>query len=492
MTNRSLKSTLSAMALLSALPVAAHAQATEVTAALYGEPDALNPIFETNLPALNVYYNVFDRLATIDGNGDVVPNLASGWSANETADVWTFTLNEGMTCQDGNPMDSADVKFTFDTATGDSASRLGGYLGLVDSVEATTPTEVVINLKQAFAPFDRQVSLIPIVCQEAYEEMGQDAFARSPVGSGPYQVTDWIAGDAIVLESYDGYWGEPAKYEKVTFKPIPDETTRASAVQSGDVDVALLGPAQVEAVEAQGSVNIQEQDANRVVYVGFNGTVPFLSEPSMRKAVDLAIDRTLISERLLNGAATPTAQLIAPVTFGFDPSLPATEQDVDRAKALLEEVGYDGTPIKISYPTTGLPQVDQLAQAVGFFLNEVGIQTELDPQEQNTFYGNWFGNKFEGLFIFAFAPSVMDAHLPFYMLLAKDQEGYIYDDRIDELMAKQVGEGDPEARAADLAEISKINYERTIYAPLFIDSYIYGVSKDIEWSSRPDGMMVFR
>ncbi|MGY9048280.1 hypothetical protein P775_24780 [Puniceibacterium antarcticum] len=492
MTNRILKTTLAATALAALAPLSAMAQPTEIVAGLHGEPDSLNPLYDTNLPALNIYYNVFDRLATIDGKGDVVPDLASNWTFNDTLDQWTFTLAEGMTCQDGAPMDSSDVKFTFDTAMGDSTSRLGGYLGLVASVDAPSPTEVVIHLKSAFAPFDRQVSLIPIVCQEAYEDMGKEAYGRKPIGSGPYQVTNWSSGDSIEMVRFGGFRGEPAKYDKVTFKPIPDETTRAAAVQSGDVDVALLGPAQVDGVKQQGSVNVVAQDANRVVFLGFNGGAPFLGDQKMRKAVDLSIDRDLISTRLLNSAATPTAQIIAPVTFGFDSTMKPTQTDVAAAKALVEEAGYDGTPIKISYPTTGLPQIDQLAQAVAYFMDQAGIKTELDPMEQNTFYGNWFGKSFPGIFIFAFAPSVMDAHLPFYMLLAKDQQGYIFDERIDALMAKQVGETDLEARAADLAEISAINTERTIYAPLFIDSYIYGVSKDIEWSPRPDGMMVFR
>ncbi len=492
MTNRTLKTTLAVTALAALAPMGAMAQQAEIVAGLHGEPDSLNPLYDTNLPALNIYYNVFDRLATIDGNGDVVPNLASGWTPNETLDQWTFRLAEGMTCQDGAPMDSSDVKFTFDTAMGDSTSRLGGYLGLVDTVEAPAPTEVIINLKSAFAPFDRQVSLIPIVCQEAYEEMGKEAFGRTPVGSGPYKITNWTSGDAIEMARFEDFWGEAAAYDKVTFKPIPDETTRAAAVQSGDVDVALLGPAQVDGVKAQGAVDVVAQDANRVLFLGFNGGSPFLGDEKMRKAVDLSIDRDLISERLLNGAATPTSQIIAPVTFGFDPSMEPTPTDIDAAKALVEDAGYDGTPIKISYPTTGLPQIDQLAQAIAYFLEEAGITTELDPMEQNTFYGAWFGKSFPGIYIFAFAPSVMDAHLPFYMLLAKDQQGYIYDDRIDTLMASQVGEANPEARADALAQISTINTERTIYAPLVIDTYIYGVAKDVTWSPRPDGMMVFR
>lgn len=484
--------TFAAIAALSMVASAAAADGARVVAALYGEPDSIDPIFDTNLPALNIYYALFDRLATIDAKGDVAPNMAKSWSHDADLTEWTFELNEGMTCHDGAPMDSADVVFTFNTAMGDKTSRLGGYMGLVESVSAPSPTTVTFKLKSAFAPWDRQVSLISVVCQEAYEKLGKEGFARHPVGSGPYKIVEWRAGDAIELARYDGYWNGAAPVESLIFKPVPDETTRASSVQSGDVDIALLGPSQAPAVKSGGAVDVIEQDANRVVYLGFNSAAPFLGDERVRKAIDLAINRGLISDNLLNGAVSPASQLIAPVTFGYDPSIAPTVADPEAAKALLAEAGYDGTPIKLSYPTTGLPQIDEVAQAVAYFMGEIGIKVVLDPQEQNTLLGNWFKSSLEGAWIFAFAPSVMDAHLPFHMLLKSKGQGYTFDDRIDALMVEQVGESDPVKRAADLSEISKIMRERTIYAPLFVDNYTYGVTKGLGWSPRPDGMMVFR
>lgn len=233
------------------------------------------------------------------------------------------------------------------------------------------------------------------------------------------------------------------------------------------------------------------QQSNRILYLGFNSKQPMLSKLDMRKGIDMAIDRSLVADRLLAGSVTPTSQLVAPASFGFDTAIPATTTDLEQAKALIAAAGYDGSPIPLSYPTTGLPQIEQIAQAVDFFVQQAGVKTTLDPQEANTYINSWFTGSLPGLYLFAFAPSVMDADLPFTMLLKTGGQGYNSDAEIDALLDKQISEADPVARAADLSKISTIVNTNTYYAPLFIDTYTYGVAKGLNWAPRPDGMIVF-
>jgi peptide/nickel transport system substrate-binding protein len=214
-------------------------------------------------------------------------------------------------------MTSADVVFTYETAKNDPKSRLGGYLAAIDKIAANGDGEVDFTLNKPFAPFDRQTTLVPIVCKAAYLKKGAAEFAKAPVGSGPYSVVSWAAGDAITLQRFDGYWGRHGAYATVIFQPVPDETTRANAIQSGDLDVALLGPSNVPGVRASGSVDVVEQPSNRIIYLGFNGKQKWLAKPEIRKAADMAIDRKAVAERLLSGSVTPASQLIAPVSFGY-------------------------------------------------------------------------------------------------------------------------------------------------------------------------------
>lgn len=484
---------LASTAALLALGVAHPAMAqdrTTVTAALVAEPTSLNPIYDTGLPALNVFYNVFDQLTGIDATGAVVPRLASGWTHSDDLKTWTFSLREGATFHDGSLVSVDDVIFTYETAKSDPTSRLGGYLTTVESISASG-NDVVFTLNIPYAPFDRQATLVPIVSKAAYEAMGADAYARKPVGSGPYSVESWANGDTITLQRYDGYWGNAGTYQTVVFQPVPDETTRANSVQSGDLDIALLGPSSVPAVEGSGSAEVVHQQSNRVVYLGFNSGSAWLEDVNLRKAIDMALDRQLLSDRLLNGAAEPASQLVAKVSFGYTDAIPSTAYDLEKAKSLVAASGYDGTAIPLTYPNTGLPQIDQVAQAVAFFLAEIGVNVTLDPQEANTFSNTWFGRELDGLYIFAFAPSVMDADLPYNMLLRSGGQGYANNPDIDALLDRQVGEADQAARAATIAEISALVTEHTYYAPLFIDTYSFAVTPGLEWSARPDGMIVF-
>jgi peptide/nickel transport system substrate-binding protein len=165
--------------------------------------------------------------------------------------------------------------------------------------------------------------------------------------------------------------------------------------------------------------------------------------------------------------------------------------DPAKAKAMIAAAGYDGSPIPFSYPTTGLPQVDQMSQAVAFFLQKAGLNVAIDAQEADGYLNNWFGDKLNGMFIFAFAPSVMDADLPFNMLLRTGGQGYFSDKDVDGLLDKEIGQANPADRGASLSAISKIVNDKTYYAPLFIDVYIYGVTKGLKWTPRPDGMIIF-
>lgn len=272
---------------------------------------------------------------------------------------------------------------------------------------------------------------------------------------------------------------------------VPDETTRANSVQSGDIDVALLGPASVSTISSSDAAEVVDTKSNRVIYTGFNAKAEWLDDPDFRKAVSLAIDRKAISENLMSGTTEPASQLIASVTQGYDASIEPTEQDVTEAKRLVAASGYDGSTITLSYPTTTLPQIQQLAQSVQQYLEKVGIAVKLDGQEFSAFSANWFAAKFAGLYLYAFAPSALDADLPLEMLLKTGGQGYVSDPQIDALLSDELAESDEKARDKDIADISKIVAAKTYYAPLVADTYTYGVTKGLDWTPRPNGMILF-
>jgi peptide/nickel transport system substrate-binding protein len=459
--------------------------------ALLGDASSLNPIFETAQNGTTIFRGIFDGLTAIDGNGALVPDLATSWEANETMTTWVYQLREDAKFSDGSPFTADDVVFTYTEAKTAEGSQLASVLGRVEKVTATGEFEVTFELSAPYAPFPA-ITTISIVPEAVYTTLGAEGFANDPVGSGPYKVEEWNKGVSIELARNDLHWGDQGSVEALTYQIVADENARATSIQSGSLSVGLLSPAQIPAVDGSDTVEIVTQPSNQVIYMGLNQqSTPALAELGVRKAVRLAIDLEGLNENLLNGTLTPTSQLIAPSVFGYNKDLVAPEYDIEQAQQLIADSDYDGSTIVLSYPTSGLPQISELAQAIASAMEATGLTVKLDGQEAGTFLANWFAGELPGAYIFAFAPSTMDASLPYLLLAASGHTGSFTDARIDELSTAELSEGDLDERLADFVEMSEIIADQAYYVPLFTNSYVYGVQKGIDWTPRPDGFITF-
>jgi peptide/nickel transport system substrate-binding protein len=467
------------------------AKSTSVTAALSAEPSSLDPIFDTSLPADNIFYEVFDGLTKINSKGAVVPNLATTFTPDAALTTWTFNLRHNAYFSDGTNVTAADVAFTFNTAQTAKGSALAAFTTNVKTVTATSKYVATFTLTTPYAALPN-LTTIPIIPEKAYKKLGKTAFSQKPVGSGAYTVVKWNKGTSIVLKRNAKYWGTKGSYENVTYDFVADSTALANSLQSGSLDIGLLDPAQIPTLRKSSAVNVVTTPSNRVLYLGMNQKLnTWMANADIRKAISLAVDRTALSTKLLSGTVKPTNQLIAPSVNGYDTSMAAPVYNVSQAKSLIKASGYDGSVITLSYPTTGLPQVVQLAQAVSSYLTAAGLNIKLDGQEAATYLGNWFGNKLPGVYVEAFAPSTMDADLPYLLLAKSGNEGSFSDAAIDKLMVAEVGAFPASKRTADFAKIADLIAKNSYYAPLFTDSYTYGVAKSVTWTPRPDGFITF-
>ncbi|GMA30899.1 ABC transporter substrate-binding protein [Litorihabitans aurantiacus] len=462
-------------------------EAQRLRVALNGEPSTLNPIYDISVPSLSVFRSVFSGLTAIDAEGAVEPSLATSWDVDETAQTWVFTLDPDALFHDGTPVTAADVAFTFQQGMTDPEAATGSYVSRIEAVEATGEHEVTFRLKAPYAPFDRQVTLVPVISQAAYEA-DPEGFAVAPVGSGPYEVESWSRGDTLMVTRFADYFGEPAAAAEVEFRFVLDETTRANSLQAGDLDVAQIGASSVATLQGSGDLEVLEQESNRVLYLGFNTTAGPLGDPEVRRAIDMAVDREAISETLYQGYAAPSGQLVAPTTFGYSEAIEPTAYDPEAASELLAQSDYDGTPVVLSYPAMELPQITQLAQAVGGYLEEIGLTVQFDQQETANFRTAWLGKEFPGIYIWQFAPSIMDADLPLSLLVGPGTTRYFEDETVDALMAEQIGLTDPDERAAVLGELLGLVHDEVYYSSLFTDVYTYGVSAGSPWTPRADGL----
>lgn len=259
-----------------------------------GLPVSLNAATDGN--SLTVAYQILENLVFVEPGGtELIPGLATEWSSNEDGTVWTFTLREGVTFQDGTPFNAEAVKFNLDRwndpefeygfrdegvqyeAWGDI---FGGFKGDQDAVlkEARVVDEYTIELSlnnpMGFLPAALSSSYFGLHSPAAVQEGGADygTPAVGAVGTGPFSFVEWVDGSQVTLERYADYWGETAGVERLVFRGIEDPTARLAELQAGSIDIAVsLSPDDAETVAGDSSLEVVNAEENlNIGYIGLS------------------------------------------------------------------------------------------------------------------------------------------------------------------------------------------------------------------------------
>ncbi|GGD86936.1 ABC transporter substrate-binding protein [Microbacterium murale] len=379
------------------------------------DPASLDPAFAQDGETFRVSRQIFEGLVgTEPGTADPAPLLAESWEPSEDNLSYTFTLKEDVTFQDGTPFNAEAVCVNFDrwyNWTGLAASEAFGYYynklfhgyasNPADAVyKSCTPDgdySVTVELNKPFAGFIPALSLpafamqSPAAMQEfAADEVGGSAEAPAlseyamghPVGTGPFQFEEWAPGEQVTLKSYPDYWGEKGQIEEIIFRTIDDPTARRQSLEAGDIDgYDLVGPADTAALEEDGFTMVPRPPFT-ILYLAFNQQIPELQDPKVREALSYAIDKDALISQVLPEGTQKATQFIPEVVNGYNEDVTTYEYDVDKAKALLAEAGYDeSNPLKLdfNYPVNVsrpyMPDPEQIFTVLSSQLAEAGVET---------------------------------------------------------------------------------------------------------------------
>jgi peptide/nickel transport system substrate-binding protein len=348
--------------------------------------DSLDPHKMAAAGTREVLFNVFEGLVKPDSNGNLIPAVASNVDISESGDTFTFTLREGVKFHNGDPVTVGDVVYSLERCKG-----LGEGESLITAFEevesVTAPDEQTIVVKTYEPNIEFLAYLTAAIIPEGYEE--QDT---APVGTGPFRFVSRSAQENIVLERFDGYWGEPAFLDGVTFKIIDNASTLVMSLKSGAIDLcAHLTAAQ--AAELQ-DFTVLEGTMNLVQAVYLNNAVEPFDNVKVRQALCYAVDKQEIMDFLADGRGTRVGSSMYP-SFGkyFMPELADYyTRDTEKAMALLAEAGYpDGFSMTITVPSNYQPHIDT-ATVVADQLADIGITATIQTVEWST----WLSDVYQG------------------------------------------------------------------------------------------------
>ena len=335
---------------------------------------------------------IYDYLVGCTDEGELSSDNGIAQSWEESADQlqWTFTLRPNIQFHDGTALTADDVKFSIDSVLDPKAlGLLGTTRAAFKAVEVKDPMTVVIHLHQPviFLPWSFSCATGSegmILPGKYFQQVGADAFAKNPIGSGPYKVVKNAIGSLIQLEAVERHWREGVpKFKTVTFLLVPEESTRLAQLRTGEADIIAVSREKVPEVKAAGfNVFSKLNDQVIVVYMQQQWEQVPVADKRVRQALNLALDKEAILKFVFAGQGVPAAMYPIGsygVAGGADTELQPYPYDPQKARQLLAEAGYpNGFETKIySYVTADLPELPRLAEAVADYLGRVGVKAKI-------------------------------------------------------------------------------------------------------------------
>lgn len=440
----------------------------------------------------SVLVNMYDYLLRNDADMNKVPALAKSWKqVDET--TWRFLLRDDVKFHNGDAFTAADVKFTLERLSTDTALKQNSLykqikaVNVIDdyTVDIVTdgPDPILLNRLSRMGS-----GMLP---SKYIEAQGMDAFLAAPVGTGPYKFEKWTKDDRVELTRNDDYFGGTPKWDKVVFRAIPEASTRVSELLTGGVDIIADVPStDVERIETADTTSIVKTPVQRVLQLilrNTEGTVT--ADPKVREAIDLAIDKQAIVDSIAGGSGIVTRTSVTPGNFGADPSLyEQTLYDQERAKTQLTEAGYAEGEAVLSLSVQS--QYKEYAEVVSAMLTQVGFTVNLDVLEASAFSEKMSSKTFGEMFMIGIGNSLNDASNNYNRFLLERAAGETdYNNpEVETLLQAALVNMNAEERTTQYQQVQQILAEERPAVYLFQVEAVYGVGAKVEFTPGKDEM----
>lgn len=458
-------------------------------------------------------YAIYSRLYTFDADMQFQPDLADSYEVSADGKAWTFILKQGVLFHDGTPFDATAVKIHYDRLAEQEPSTPrpngGNWRLQLQEVVVEDAYTVTIVTKQ---PLGAMLNLLAhgsggIISPASLETHGDDV-GLHPVGTGPYMVSEFKAGESLTLERYEGYHGTKPAVQQLVMRPVLEAAARIAALETGEADVIYdVPPVDVQRLEANSDVEVIRRASLRGYYIGLNLLRPALEDVAVRQALNHAVDRDAIIQALFFGYATKLDSPFAPDLFSYA-STKTYDYNPDTAKQLLDGAGWvegsDGVRQNGDIRLAGnlliaegeYPQDIQVGQVIQSQLKEIGMELEIWKVEASVRISDHMRNanllptqvEYDTYF-WAFNPSNGDPGAVMALFdwrtnaldqpIANWDMCFYNNQHVNDLIAQGETTTDLEARKVIYQEIQQIVMDEAPYIYLYVPDGIIATRKDV-------------
>ncbi len=504
---------LGLFASLSLAAAPASAQQT-LTVGTGGAFTSMDPHFH-NLGPNNVLTSyVFDPLVRFNANYAPEPSLAVSWHAvGET--VWEFKLRGGVTFHDGSPLTTDDVAFTFARIpqVQNSPSSFNFAVKPVSRIEQVDATTLRFHTASPQPLLPYILAAVRIISRKHGENAPTAAYNNmtAAIGTGPYRLREFVVGDHAVFERNEAWWDKKPAWTRVNYKAIPNDAARNAALQSGDLDIMdQVPPRDVAELKKNARLSVVSVSGQRLIYlapdIGRKET-PWVTDAAgkkldtnplqdlrVRRALSLAINRAGIQERVMDGFAVPSGQLMPQGASGHDPSLKPDPYEPEQARKLLAEAGYpNGFGITLHGPNNRYVNDSKIMEAIAQMWTRIGVKTTVEAMPAATFFSRAVKQEFSiRLTGWASDTGEASSNLTFLIASSAPDKGRdaVFDPtkyanpKVDALVEQSLGTIDETAREALYRQAERLAMPDLPIIPLHFQVNVFALRKGLTFNMR--------
>lgn len=459
----------------------------------------LDPHFITDIPSANILYQkVYEGLVEPDKDFKIQPLLAKKWEIIDDT-TWEFKLQEGVTFHDGAPFNAEAVKQTFNRVLDpNTGSPQREKFSMIKEIKVIDEYTVQFLLEYPYAPL---LSILAsnegsIISPKALSE-NPDKLAEYPVGTGPFVFESWKTGQEISLKKNENYWGKKPNIDRVVFKVVPEDATRLAMIETGEAHINDQVPVtEIERIEASKTMGLHRAEGLAVEYIGFNTKSKSVEDVKVRKAISHAIEREAIIKGVYNNVGTLANSAMSPLVFGYSENIKPYDYDLNEAKKLLKEAGYENG-LELKLVTSDRKERINMAEVIQSQLKGIGVNVNIQVLEYGAYIEAISKSDFD-LFIGGWGNATGDGDYNQYSIFHSASQGppgnhfYYSNPEVDKIIEAARQETDEAKRLELYEKAMQIEMDDAVYIPIRNYEHLAAYGKNVSgfWLSAANYLMI--